>query len=590
MKKRFCAALMGILLLVCLTVTAFAEESSASWNVTFTADNKLESNYTMDNLSQAVYNMQPGDAVTLTLHLKNDNPNAANWYLTNTVLKSLEENSVGGAAGGAYEYHLTYTSANSDLDLFDSDAVGGETNSRAAAERVGLENATEGLEEYVFLETLAPGATATVNLRVALDGETQGNAYQNTLARLQLNFAVDTDLTETRVERRTTPGDGTVVDTGDSNEMLPFIIAAGVSGILLLVLALIGLKERKNQKKTSHKAAKALCMLLACLLIAGTLPLGGLRAAAATANTYKVRLFPGAQGTIDATQMANMCSVKRGEDDDTEVTSTLDADGCLTLEGLHYGDQVSFNPNAGVVLSDNKYYVRGVRVSGEDNSTVNIGSFTVTEDLDYVVAYGILADSVEYTVRYEDEAGNELAPSVTYRGNVGDKPVVAYQYIEGYQPQARNLGKTLVSNAAENVFTFVYTPLPENVLTEVVITTTPGGVTVITPVPPPEIEDIEEPVAPLGPDEEEEQPNEPPEYIDLDDEETPLGPGGDQVDENMGGIGDTITEAINDFATPLGNLPTVAKVGMGVGAVAVIGLVVLMILKKRKKKNAETQK
>ena len=74
-----------------------------------------------------------------------------------------------------------------------------------------------------------------------------------------------------------------------------------------------------------------------------------------------------------------------------------------------------------------------------------------------MVAYGIQGDMVSYTVNYQDGGGNELAPSRTYYGAVGDKPVIAYQYIEGYRPDAYNLTKTLGKNEADNVFTFTYT-------------------------------------------------------------------------------------------------------------------------------------
>ena len=70
-----------------------------------------------------------------------------------------------------------------------------------------------------------------------------------------------------------------------------------------------------------------------------------------------------------------------------------------------------------------------------------------------MVAYGIQGDMVSYTVNYQDGGGNELAPSRTYYGAVGDKPVIAYQYIEGYRPDAYNLTKTLGKNEADNVFT-----------------------------------------------------------------------------------------------------------------------------------------
>lgn len=56
--------------------------------------------------------------------------------------------------------------------------------------------------------------------------------------------------------------------------------------------------------------------------------------------------------------------------------------------------------------------------------------------------------------------------------------MVAYHYIEGYQPQAYNLTKTLSKNEAENVFTFVCEPVPEDtVTTETEVITRPDGTT-----------------------------------------------------------------------------------------------------------------
>lgn len=101
----------------------------------------------------------------------------------------------------------------------------------------------------------------------------------------------------------------------------------------------------------------------------------------------------------------------------------------------------------------------------------------MTGDEDYVVAYGVLGDMVAYTVQYLDENGNELAPSKTYYGSVGDRPVVAFQYIEGYLPQAYNLTKTLSENEADNVFPFEYAPASE---IRNVTVTVDGGTTVVT--------------------------------------------------------------------------------------------------------------
>lgn len=62
----------------------------------------------------------------------------------------------------------------------------------------------------------------------------------------------------------------------------------------------------------------------------------------------------------------------------------------------------------------------------------------------------------EYTVNYVDTDGNKLAESRTYYGNVGDEPVIAYLYIDGYIPDSYNQTGKLSSNASENVFNFVY--------------------------------------------------------------------------------------------------------------------------------------
>ena len=61
-----------------------------------------------------------------------------------------------------------------------------------------------------------------------------------------------------------------------------------------------------------------------------------------------------------------------------------------------------------------------------------------------------------------------------------DRPVIAYQYIEGYQPQAYNLTKTLSKDPAENVFTFIYSPLPENTVYTNTTTTVVSGTTPTT--------------------------------------------------------------------------------------------------------------
>ena len=73
-----------------------------------------------------------------------------------------------------------------------------------------------------------------------------------------------------------------------------------------------------------------------------------------------------------------------------------------------------------------------------------------------MVAYGIPGELAEYTVNYVDANGNKLAESKTYYGNVGDEPVIAYLYIDGYIPSSYNQSGKLVSDASKNIFNFVY--------------------------------------------------------------------------------------------------------------------------------------
>ena len=169
-----------------------------------------------------------------------------------------------------------------------------------------------------------------------------------------------------------------------------------------------------------------LCLLLLTLLLACLmLP------ALAAEYTYTVRLYAGGRGTI------------RGQ-------------SVLVYSGLHYGDRILF-PVDEVEVNDGKYYVKGFRESGRDNNTVGAPSFAVTKDQDFVVAYGVRGELVAYTVRYLSNDGTQLAPDTVGYGNVGDKPVVGYRYIEGWRPQAYNLTKTLSANPAENVLVFTYT-------------------------------------------------------------------------------------------------------------------------------------
>ena len=244
MKKRLSVCALTLALAALFTLTASAETAygGENWQVTFTQNNTMESSFKSTDLDDVIYGLQPGDNAVITLSLTNSNENTTDWYMTNEVLSSLED-SVGVAGGGAYTYILKYTNpAGQETTLFSSDTVGGETIDAAGE---GLHEATNALKDYFYLDTLTTGQSGTMTLEVALDGETQGNSYQDTLADLQMNFAVELhDAAGGTGSTKAKP-----VKTGDESHGVLAIVIAAVMGCLLLVLGLYGRHRRKRDEQ-----------------------------------------------------------------------------------------------------------------------------------------------------------------------------------------------------------------------------------------------------------------------------------------------------------------------------------------------------
>ncbi len=201
-----------------------------------------------------------------------------------------------------------------------------------------------------------------------------------------------------------------------------------------------------------REAMRTVCLLAAFCLMLST-PMACL-AAERDIYTYTVTISAGNQGVLSIEDGVSI-SVDGGGD---YAISLEDGGALVRITGLTAANHVRFLNSAASVGEGSKYYVKGIRMAGRDDS-LDLAYFQVERDQDYVVAYGIRGDMVQYTVHYEDEAGRELYPPQTYYGNVGDRPVVAYLYVEGYQPQAYNLTRTLQSDASKNVFTFIYRPI-----------------------------------------------------------------------------------------------------------------------------------
>ena len=229
---------MTLLMVVGASMTAYAEDyvGSDNWTVSFTGE-KMESNFSGADVDESILNIQPGDSIRVQVNISNDSTRTTDWYMTNAVLQSLED-AITVAEGGAYTYKLSYLAVDgTETVLFDSDAVGGENTLEDLSE--GLHQATENLEDYFYLDTLKSGEKGIVYLYVQLEGETQGNGYQDTLAQVAMNFAVE--LVE----------DGTIIQTvktGDASPIMLFSLIALLSGVVVMIIAMRQMKDRREQK------------------------------------------------------------------------------------------------------------------------------------------------------------------------------------------------------------------------------------------------------------------------------------------------------------------------------------------------------
>jgi len=174
---------------------------------------------------------------------------------------------------------------------------------------------------------------------------------------------------------------------------------------------------------------------------------------------YTVRLFAGDQGTFKDNGNKDYYTFKGKPGTTLDLTKFLDSSRIeLEPEKDPFGE-VMYEDEAKTKPMASKYYIKGLRESGKDNNTVFVSNvITFDRDADYVIAYALEGGDVTYTIKYVDDKGNEIAPSETHFGNVGEKPVVAYKYIDGYVPNALALTKTLLADEDKNVFTFKYTP------------------------------------------------------------------------------------------------------------------------------------
>lgn len=254
MRKKLLCLAVAVIMAVGAPVVANANEYQGKdgWQVVFDGKD-MNSNFTSNDFEEDARNIQPGDSIDLKVQVKNTGNDESDWYMANEVIQSLEDANT-TATGGAYEYRLTYVNpANTESVLYDSETVGGDGTSGST----GLHQATDTLEEYFYLGRLKKNEAGSVHLRVAVDGETQGNSYQQTLAQLEMKFAVEkvavgeeivrnVTTTTTTPTRFTTTTTTSPVKTGDNTRILIMSAVALASGVVLLILGAVVMKRRKE--------------------------------------------------------------------------------------------------------------------------------------------------------------------------------------------------------------------------------------------------------------------------------------------------------------------------------------------------------
>lgn len=240
MRKNLISIAAAVVLLISFPLKAQAEDFNGGdgWRVAFHGS-EMESTFKSTDIDDAIYQLQPGDTINLRLSLENACEKTADWYMSNKVLQSLED-SQSVADGGAYSYILTYIDPEgSSRLLYSSEAVGGETVNESGE---GLHQATDSLEDFFYLDQLGPEAAGEITLTVKLEGETQGNEYQNTLAKLQMNFAVEP------VDGRTPlfPLERRIIKTGDTSNVLFFAVTTLIAGMVCGFLAVLRIYQKRE--------------------------------------------------------------------------------------------------------------------------------------------------------------------------------------------------------------------------------------------------------------------------------------------------------------------------------------------------------
>ena len=197
-----------------------------------------------------------------------------------------------------------------------------------------------------------------------------------------------------------------------------------------------------------------------------------------SATTYRVTVYAGNNGTVNGERACVFADVPAGEAVDlSSITVEVPSDGKYYAKGVRLAalDNVSSQRNSDTQEGVATVYYAHVAADGSLVPTAE-GEQGIVEDTDLVVAYGVTANRVSYTVSYVDADGEELIEPQTFAGDIGDQVILAPRYVEGYVPRNTLFTFTLGADEGQNVVAFTYDRLEEGSST----TENPNGTVDVT--------------------------------------------------------------------------------------------------------------
>lgn len=476
--RKFVMTTAAVLCSFCFSFISHATE--ADLTLSLDGDGKFSQVGTQDNgngvisLGERLTGMAPGETRTTTTVL-NNNCAYADFYINTETLDTFEEN---GNGNGCYDVQLSVTKNGTTSVIYDT-TLGGYTETSASG-AYGLLELNNNLDSYIFLTTMDKDESCTVTFSISLDGESVGNSYVSTDAVIDFDYqavymtpeivtvpaepevqtverkttkyvtadsvATTTDVTTTIIDEDVPlddlPGGVLVVKTGDTFELVIYIVLFAIALIIFLL--------------TLRKDKKDIVTAIAVILLAGSFSLN-VNAQENATESYVVTYRAGNVGRftgLDSYPMngASYCVV---EANSYYVTFKVDANASY--------------PNLPEVYTANGSY----EINPDWNAEIVTGIVTKSQDL--VVDYVKLTNPVGYSVTFVDANGNVLGTK-NGRGNIGETVVFAKNF-DGYRVADSLNSLTLSEDETLNELVITYEP--DSTLTETIYDYTNGGTTVV---------------------------------------------------------------------------------------------------------------